>query len=342
MKAWQDKLPKSWREQWVRWLNNRIPLSKQITLGHRTIFIVPNRTGWLFAAILIVMLVTAVNYQNSLIYGLVFWLFSTGLTAMMFTFRNLSGLTLAAGHAYPCFAGEVVELPVRLIAPPKQAYWGLQLGFTGQPAMSAGVAKDETHSLSLSYRTEQRGYAKPGRFRLETRYPVGIYTSWSWVGLDFGALVYPKPEWVPFIFRSGEGGEDIQGASAQQSGQQDFYGLRNYQPGDSLRQIAWKQLAKGRGLVTKEFDSDEGATCWLDWDVLAPASTETRLSRLCGWVLQAHQNGWRYGLRLPGTEIAPDNSDAHRDQCLQALALYDLPNSSSGAEAKEPAKRAQS
>ena len=90
------------------------------------------------------------------------------------------------------------------------------------------------------------------------------------------------------------------------------------------KQIAWKQLARGKGLVTKEFDSDEGAMCWLDWEMLAPANLESRISRLTGWVLQAHQNGWKYGLRLPGSEIKPDNSEVHRDYCLQQLAVYGL------------------
>jgi uncharacterized protein (DUF58 family) len=29
----------------------------------------------------------------------------------------------------------------------------------------------------------------------------------------------------------------------------------------------------------------------------------------------------RYGLRLPGSELAPDSGPAHRKNCLQALAL---------------------
>jgi len=32
----------------------------------------------------------------------------------------------------------------------------------------------------------------------------------------------------------------------------------------------------------------------------------------------------RYGLRLPGLELAPDAGEPHRLNCLRALALYDL------------------
>jgi uncharacterized protein (DUF58 family) len=49
---------------------------------------------------------------------------------------------------------------------------------------------------------------------------------------------------------------------------------------------------------------------------------ETRLSVLTGWVLAAEREQIRYGLRLPGRSIAPDCGPAHRDACLEALALY--------------------
>lgn len=317
---------KPWRAIWLRWLNRRIPPARQVRMSHRTIFIIPARAGMFYGMALLIMLVTAMNYQNSLIYALVFWLFTMGLAAMLFTFRNLSGLTLSAGQAYPCFAGDTIELPVRISAAARRRHESLQLGFPDHPNVLIDVDAANSATAQLSVHADQRGYLSPGRLRLHTQFPIGLYTAWSWVGLDFQVLVYPKPEDVPFIFSPGESGEKINGAVSQQSGQLDFQGLRPYQPGDSLRRIAWKQLARGKGLISKEFDSDEGASCWLDWDALAPAPVEVRLSRLCGWVLKAHQNGWRYGLRLPGCTLSPDHSDAHRDHCLQQLALYGLPD----------------
>ena len=55
---------------------------------------------------------------------------------------------------------------------------------------------------------------------------------------------------------------------------------------------------------------------------VAQRQLEQRLSRLCGWVLEAERSGANYGLRLPGTEIAPGRGELHRAACLQALALY--------------------
>ena len=88
-----------------------------------------------------------------------------------------------------------------------------------------------------------------------------------------------------------------------------------------MRRIAWKQLARGKGLVSKDFDHDEGATCWLRWAALGRRA-ETRLSRLCGLGVAGTSAGLALWLRLPGSEFSPDNSEGHRDRCLRALALY--------------------
>ncbi|WP_430462312.1 DUF58 domain-containing protein [Thalassolituus sp. LLYu03] len=318
-------LKQAYRTRWKRWLDRRIPPASQVQLSHRSIFILPTRTGFLFLLLLLLLLVTAINYQNSLIYGLTFWLFSVGLSAMLFTFRNLAGLTLGAGHSTPVFAGETVGLPVRLTAQKSRWHEALEIGFPQNTQVVDDACDSQvSKTLTLSFKTAKRGWLNPGRLRLDSRFPLGLFNAWTWVALDFKGLVYPKPEYVPFVFAAGESGEHLAGAPSLESGQQDFQGLRPYQAGDSLKRIAWKQLARGKGLVSKDFDHDEGATCWLDWEVLAPMPVETRLSRLTGWVLQAHQRNWRYGLRLPGVQLAPDNSEIHRDQCLKALALYGM------------------
>ena len=51
---------------------------------------------------------------------------------------------------------------------------------------------------------------------------------------------------------------------------------------------------------------------------------ESRLSALTGWVLAADAAGARYGLSLPGAEIAPASGPEQRRRCLEQLALATL------------------
>ena len=49
------------------------------------------------------------------------------------------------------------------------------------------------------------------------------------------------------------------------SGQDDFAGLRSYQPGDSLKHVAWKAAARGQPVMTKQFTGLEAGQLWLAW-----------------------------------------------------------------------------
>ena len=135
--------------------------------------------------------------------------------------------------------------------------------------------------------------------------------------------MYPKPENTPLQLALGV--DDEAAASLQQiRGNEDVAGIRDYGYGDSLQQIAWKHSARTGELKTLEREQESGTLCWLAWESLPGLDDEVRLSRLTSWVDQAEQASWRYGLRLPGVEIAPANGEQHRAACLEALALWGL------------------
>ena len=50
-----------------------------------------------------------------------------------------------------------------------------------------------------------------------------------------------------------------------------------------------------------------------------------RLAKLCRQVIDTENAQHKYGLRLPGVQIEPAHGSRHRHQCLQQLALFDLP-----------------
>jgi len=309
-------------QRWKKWIERRIPAAQEVELNQRTIFIVPSKTGGLFLLLLVLLLITAINYQNSLIYGLTFWLFSIAMSAMLFTFRNLSGLKIGTGESVQVFAGDQVELPVRL-NDDKKEHDCIHLQWPDFPEVIARVDEQKETRLTLPFQIEQRGLIKTSRFRVQSQYPLGLYTSWSWVRLKFPGIAYPKPEFVPFIPAEGVS-DDEQDQENRIKGNDEFVGLRDYQKGDPIKHIAWKYLAKGKGLLTKEYDSNPQSTEWLDWASMPGVDQETRLSRLCGWILQAEKEGKRYGLKTPLVEIPPASGDQHREKCLRHLALYGL------------------
>ena len=123
---------------------------------------------------------------------------------------------------------------------------------------------------------------------------------------------------------------DTGGAQSGAIGDEDFAGLRPFQPGDSLRRVAWKAYARGQGLHTKQYAGTDVVSHVFDWDSLPKLGTEARLAQLCRWVVDAHERGEAFGLRLPGIEIETNLGMAHRERCLNALALFDLAGAGRG------------
>lgn len=304
-----------------RWLKRRIPTAPQVRLNHRQIFIIPTRAGLALLLLLIIMLVGAINYQNSLVYAVTFIIGSLFWVSLHHTYRNLASLELHAAGSRPVFAGEAAPLHLRLLAT-RHEHQALTLSWPQTQPQRLDVERDGDTRLTLYHPVTKRGWFSPGRLRIETRYPLGWFVAWSLVDLDWQVLVYPKPLKAP-LPALGVGAGEEEGEQPQGEGVDDFQGLRHYQPGDSRRRLDWRAWSRGQGLHSKVFaDEPRHNTLWLDLEQAAGLDLEQRLGTLCGWIMQLELESRPYGLRLPGREISPAQGENHRDACLRALALY--------------------
>jgi uncharacterized protein (DUF58 family) len=313
-----------WLQRIRQWLfrfgrDEQIP----IVLTQRRIFIIPTRTGFLFAGVLVVMLLGAINYDLSLGHALVFLLASLGLVAMVHTFRNLVALRLTPGRVEPVFAGDTARFPVVLENTHRQPRRALDLAFGKHTAVRVDIPPDDRAMIAIPCPAPVRGRLEPGRINLSTRYPLGLFHAWSYPHPPMTCLVYPAPIETPLPEPSAV---SHTGHRSGDNGQEDFTGLRQRQPNDSPRHIAWKAAARGidgHPLLVKQFAGGAAEELWLDLALTPPGSPlEFRLSVLAGWIVLAEREQVRYGLRIPGRNVTPDMGTTHRNACLEALALY--------------------
>jgi uncharacterized protein (DUF58 family) len=299
----------------------------EVLLHQRRVFIVPARAGGAFAALLIVLFVGSINYNLGLGFALTFFTGACAVVDMFLTAKNLALLRLAPGRAPAVFTGEEALFEFRLINKTRRDRYAIWLDFisAGEPRHVADVAAGATTTLRVALPAESRGWLAAPRVRLLTRFPLGLFRAWSYWQPDARVMVYPFPETsappLPLI-----GADDGVGSGA--AGNDDFAGIRNYQAGDAMRHLAWRQIARfdpslGGQLVTKHFEGGAAAELCLDFAQL-PASLdiEARLSRLTRWVLEAEQRALPYAFRLGALRLAPALGDAHRAACLEALALF--------------------
>jgi uncharacterized protein (DUF58 family) len=292
-----------------------------IVLNQRRIFILPSRHGIVYGAALFFMLTGSVNYDLSLGFVLTFLLAALGINSILHTFRNLVRLKIAPGRVQPVFAGNQAQFGVVLDNGGGVNRYSIGIRRGKDAPVYTDVPARQATTITVPIPAPQRGLLYPGRLTLFTHYPLGLCYAWAYADLDVKCLVYPRPETGRVALPPASASRGT--GTTQGAGEDDFAGLRSFRTGDPPRHVAWKAVARGQELLTKQFSGLADAELWLDWDLLPPGlGVEARLSRLTRWVLDAHAAALSFGMRIPGVKLPPAPGDAQRDRCLEVLALF--------------------
>ncbi|MDX1633146.1 MAG: DUF58 domain-containing protein [Marinobacter sp.] len=324
------------KRRWADWVNRRIPPTDRQRFEQRNIFILPAGAGVLFGALLLIMLITGINYQNSLIFLLTFMLGAVFVAAMHQTHRNLNGFELTLVRPGEGFAGQSVAFVFRAASPDNDAV-AIELSLPHGDLPPQSLDKGETADLTVLVPAPRRGWQGIERLRVETRFPFGLLMAWSWMRPAGRAIVYPRPLTPPQVAAPTVAGEE----SAQQADPHghDHAEIRPWREGDLVQRVQWKRYARTGEMVIADWEGEQGSPQWLDYQAFAGADTELRLSYLCAQVLERQQAGHLFGLRLPGQVIEPDQGDVHVRRCLRALALFGLQGPDSTDDRAAPATR---
>lgn len=324
------RLRQQWQRRQIRWLDRRVLAMSALQLGRRTIFIMPTPQGALIgiAALAISLIALAErNVTGVLLASLILSLF---LVCLILSYRNLSGLRVKSAainrrYSLHCFEGEQARFLVQLDpATSKRRHQQLRIGFDATSSQYLPMIMGLGSVVELQQLAVQRGVMSAPRLLITSDYPLGLWRAWSRPDLTLQCLVYPQPVMcrVPDDFYHRQVSHTGAFRSALLQGNDDFAGLREYQQGDTVRQIHWQSLARGQGLQTRQFVREQQPELILDWDMYAGRDTELILGCLCYQILQFSRRQMPVGLRLPGTFEAPGNGDAHKHRLLTALAMY--------------------
>lgn len=304
-----------------RWIERRAPRAKDVTLRHRSIYVLPNRAGLGLFLVVVLLWLLGTNYQNNLILTMCFLLFSLNIISVLHAFHNLSGLRLCVQDNPSVAVGKSINIHVLLLAAENCKHESLELQLENGPRIRMDLLDKNEQRIALSTKALRRGWYRPGPVLVTSTYPLGIVRIWSWVHLDTRVLVYPKPL-ETLESATGLGKEGGHNASTIRS-PDDFAGFERYQEGAPLTHIAWKLYARGAGLHLKQYQGVQASTQWLNYSAVS-GNVETRLSKLCYWAHFYAQRDIVFGLQLPDAHLAQGRGAAHLAQILQALALYNL------------------
>ena len=288
------------------------------------VYILPTGVGLVFGLMAFAMLLGSMNYNNNLSFVLTFMLIGIGFVAMHQCQRNLVALEVSFAGTEPVFAGQAAQFRIAVANRSKSPRHRIRLYLDDVQSDIEDLEPGESRSFVLPVKTEHRGRVTLERFGIRTLFPFELFRSWAWLHMYPTGIVYPRPaEHAPpppaTQTALGHRQHDARG-------EEDFAGLRKFHSGDSPRNVAWKAYARSGQLLSKQFAGADMSSQWFDFDAVAADDLEQRLAILTRWIIDADRTREDYGLRLPGQSFPPAHGDAHRRECLEALALFGLGN----------------
>lgn len=302
--------------RYKKWLNRRLPRCREVILTQRQIFIFLSKEGLLFAVLLLITFLAGINYANNLILGVCFFLSSILLIAIYHSYTQLSGLKVKVLGAEDAEAGSAARYLLELLPTSAKQYAQLELIWDDQYQRVALLSQRRV--LVFNLMTERRGKFLPPRLLLKSVYPLGLIRAWTYVYFDQEAWVSPMPLASTRRHASAAVEDDAQLTIVR--GQEDFHELKTYIPGESLSRVSWPHLAKGQGLLTKQFVDFHAEQNVLDYDQMPATEHEMKLSQLAYWVQELTARHSAFAMRLPSRTLEMGQGEQHTKNALRQLA----------------------
>ena len=318
----------------------------------------PHLPGLGYAALTLLVGLAAVNRQNNLL----FWILGIMVAALLISWivsgmmmKSLRVRRLVASHGLvgepltvrysvtnrsrilPAFGIHIEESPLEAAAG-----WPHLMAAARAWVMHLGP-RETVHGEAVFW-PRRRGEARFDRLRVWTTFPFGIIRKSITVSQPQHTLIYPllydlRRDVLGAIEPKGEAGGRV---SPRTGAGDDYYGLREFRPGDQPRQIAWKRTACLDQLVCLERTRPTPPRLRVVVNLTSPtgqrshdrvagrsprALQELAISLAASIIHAADRNGFEFGLSLPGTgkpDLLIRRSHWHRAKIMSALASIDL------------------
>lgn len=312
--------------------------------------------GVAYVVTTMVMIVGAINGQNNLL----FWLFGLGVAGLLvsgvMSGSPLMGLRLLREVESVATVGQ----PMRIRYTLRSRNWlvpGFALRIEELESARTWLGREVSASWSnripraltgleclrprgtavtdAVVTPRRRGVVVLGPVRVSSSFPFGITRKSVTLAEPRTILVRPQPADVPaevLRIRSGVGA-NVGALTPSRTGME-YYSLRDYQPGDGLRSVAWRASARLDRPIVKTFATPPGQRLWvvLDCAGAAESDVEDVVSVAAGVATRSVAMGLEVGLVGPDLRVLEPVRSGRRqiDLVLDRLARFDHAQPSPG------------
>ncbi|GAB6071112.1 DUF58 domain-containing protein [Thiomicrorhabdus hydrogeniphila] len=304
----------------------------------------PSMIGWLFMIMTFLGWVMSVNYNNNLLYLMVFTMLSLMIVSLLLGWLNFLNIDIVGITTHSVFAKDKLHLECNVQNNNFSMAGAIFIDHSSKNSVDKGeIVRGEpldilvgtTQVLSLETTVHRRGNIALLPIHLASLYPIGLFIFYRPVKSEVNAWVYPEPVGEHLL-------EDFISQNSFKNGIEadEMKTLRHYQPSDSLSHINWKAYARSDELMTSEYDGGVSSpSMMLDEESLLNLDLESRLSQLAKWVLEAENIEGEYGLKLGEMIIEASKGKTHQQACLMALAKYKVVLNEAGYQERQGQKK---
>jgi uncharacterized protein (DUF58 family) len=310
-----------------RWLLNRIPSENVIQLNINNTFILPSSFGWSCIGIIVCLFVLGTNFQNNIILLLCYFLLAMMLIGVFHSYFFFIQHKITFLPISPDFENRQHYLPVQIDS--KQNYDGGSLKFAVNKDLTIlGHLTEHIPILKIPLPKYKRGFYRCPKISITATYGFGLFKCWTYLTPKINFYVYPAMRKSSVkLYKANADAQLAHSSDSQYIISDDLQGIREHQITDPMHHISWKHVAKGQGMLTKDFSESKGVSGWLRLADVPHTNTEDALQCLCYQVQQLDKDQVQYGLDLGATKILPQEGQIHLHECLVQLALFSAPTS---------------
>lgn len=297
------------RARWQRWAEQRFLWQGHKLLRQKDVLVFVYRPGYIYVALILITFIAGVNYANNLILAFCFLISALLCISFYLAYRQLKGLEITLDYDEVGQLGQHVELIVTLSqTQPRPRYLKVSVGRDQQYVHF----KEHSQQIHFHFQPEQRGAFFYPDLTLMSIYPLGLVRAWT--------HLYLKQQLITWVAPKAELAMHDQ-HSMQVQGADEFYALKNYQVGDRLNQVAWKQLARGQGMYIKQFTPhSEPKQMLIDYAAMPALEHEQKLALMMGLVEQCERQQQAYSLKLPQQQLVLGLGEQQLQQVKRLLA----------------------
>ena len=300
--------------------------------------------GIIYILVTLFLAVGAINSQNNLL----FWLFGVAIATLVvsgvFSGSALMQVRLEAQAIPDAFAGEPVRVHYMLTN--RSRFFPLFAALISEipdenhpkarfsPAAILHLGPRQHTRAHGSFIPTHRGRYSANRIRLSTRFPFGLVQKSIIFERHRSMLILPHQLTIaPGLARAVLGqGDQTRNRTNPSGASTEYWGLREYAPGDPKRSIAWKQSARHAKLVVIEHAQPISTKLWI-WitapclDIEAdPSGAERAIALGASLIALATTRHIPVGLWVPAYDIkiSPGTGQASMMRSVRALAVMDI------------------